>query len=310
MKNIALFTSDIFLSNKNNGIYTFIKNINYLFKNSYNIVVVATNKIDTNNFPFFVTNDIKLLKNSDLVIINCLESLKKYINLNIKKNHIFVTHMPDILNDNSETLNLLINNKDIVIATLSYNLKKFLKHKLKNKVIKLSLPCVKKDIIFKNKTNNILIISSQEKRKNYELMLRSLSYQDNKIKIICQKTIDLISLVKKNNIKYEILSNINNDIIPTIIYNSKLLIHMSESEVYPYSILESLAYNIPVILNKNSIWCKCFDDYDGCYKINPTTEDILLTINHVEKINNKIDNSNIFSKNLLEWKNFFNMVIK
>lgn len=114
------------------------------------------------------------------------------------------------------------------------------------------------------KTDEILIIAGNYKRKRYDKMIKLLSIVNKPFKILVGKKVlyyDLEALIKECNIEceYTIIENLENDFIINHILMSKMLLHVSDIEVSPYSILESASF-IPAIIDNNNIWSRSFDD--------------------------------------------------
>jgi hypothetical protein len=107
---------------------------------------------------------------------------------------------------------------------------------------------------------------------------------------------------KKVNVKkIKIIENYNNDFIPIISANHKVLLHLSTIEVCPYSVLEAMCNNLQPIINKDVNWGKTF--FNEVEKISPSDVERFKEIveNHKEYLYSYEDYIN---KSEQQWKEY------
>ncbi len=199
----------------------------------------------------------------------------------------YYTHIGDILDPDKKDIHDFkdiniskifeyLKNENINILTQTNCVKKRLLKLLNKDSIVLPEPLYVDGLdIFKKNNKTVLIIASNYKRKRFDLMLKLLSNIDCNIKILCDSITgyyDIYHLLKTNNISTKnivILENINHAQLKQHIIGSKCLLHISDIEVCPYSVLEASIY-IPTIINNNNVWSKDFNNIS--YMIDPNNE--------------------------------------
>lgn len=156
------------------------------------------------------------------------------------------------------------------------------------------------------KTDDVLIIAGNYKRKRYDKMIKLLKLVDKPFKILVGKkklSYDLDELILQNEITqpYEILEDLDNELIINHIMMSKMLLHIADIEVCPYSVLESASF-IPVIVDNNNIWSQSLKDI--VYLINTEDEELFKhTINEIynNKLNTKFNLNDYQNEFINKW---------
>lgn len=124
------------------------------------------------------------------------------------------------------------------------------------------------------KDNSILIVCSNYRRKRFDVMLKYIGMIGKPVKILCHNKegyYDIPKLMSDNGIKrYSVMENLSNSEISFHILSSVMMLHFSDIEVCPYSILEASSF-IPVLINNNSEWSKSFENI--CEMVDYNNED-------------------------------------
>lgn len=227
----------------------------------------------------------------NIFIANSYSTTLTLINImNIYKKSRFITytHIGDIFSPELENsfdfsseitnayLELLKNNEKLEIFTQSEIMKKQLFKVLKSENLNIEVVTMPIFVDFSyddfDKYNDIIIICSNYKRKRFDKMFKFLEGTELKVKILMHDTkgyYNIEELCKQYKINVDIYKDIPNEYVQLHICSSKMLLHFSDIEVYPFSILES-SFFIPVVIN-NAEWCKSFEeiailvDYDTNY---------------------------------------------
>ena len=242
------------------------------------VIINNISKLDKSLEYVFIANSFMTLE------ILTLDIFKDFKNYKLS----YYTHIGDLLEPTKkdlhdfksdeiyDLLNILKNN-NIEILTQTNCVKERITNLINKNSIVLSEPVYLNGLDIKlTKKDTVLIISSNYKRKRFDLMLKLLSKIDCNIKILCDSIngyYDIYQLLKINNILTKnvvILENVNHSQLKQHIISSKCLLHISDIEVCPYSVLEASIY-IPSIINNNSIWSEDFKDIS--YMIDPNNED-------------------------------------
>lgn len=244
--------------------------IGYTDKYSQIMTQHILDNYDCNKEIIFVANSLATTK-----VLNNISS--KFINAKF----ITYTHIGDLLHDDitnydfpekdkQEYIKIVNENSKIFFGTQSENLKNYINTITPNKVLTLPEPILGIDkSVLDLQFDNILIICSNYKRKRLDQMLNIAGKIGKPTKIILGKIdgyYDIIELAKKYKVKIQILQNIPNKEIMFHVKNSKVLLHISETEFFPYSILEA-AFHIPCIINSDTKWGELFPE-NMCFKIN------------------------------------------
>ena len=285
-----------------------MNNEKYIDYYSRKISDYILSNINHNDKNIFVANSLATLKTLDIIS-----------NTFINSKFLLYTHIGDLLCDDIEyydfpkedmdnMIKIINQNKKIVVGTQSYRLAKFLKS-IFEKVVTLYEPIIQYNTFSKitAKFNNILVICSNYRRKRLDLVIKYAGELNIPLKILCTKRsgyYDLQQLATKHNTKLQILENIPNKDILFHIITSKMLIHFSEIEFFPYSILECASY-IPCLINSNTIWGKLFPDFVNKVSLDDTDDNIKKRI--VEIFNNgkpQLDIKDYMNKCEEQWVNF------
>lgn len=276
---VRIITDDVFI-NKNeysecNMDYIDIEfmsmdEINYIDKYSQAMSKYIIKNYNHNEQIIFVANSLATTKVLDNISSEFINS--KFITYT----HIGDLLHDDILNydfpekDKKEYIKIVNENDKIFFGTQSENLKNYINTLTPNKVMTLLEPILGiEKTVLDLQFDNILIICSNYKRKRLDQMLSIAGAVGKPTKIILGKIdgyYDIVELAKKHKVKIQILQNIPNKEIMFHVKNSRVLLHISETEFFPYSILES-AFHIPCVINSDTNWGKLFPD-DMCLKIN------------------------------------------
>lgn len=298
-----------FILNLDNLNISFPKNIvksNYEYKReTYNYIEFQENV----SIPSYKIGIKEYLENTKpiMIIANSYASTKAMIESDVNCIKLSYTHIGDLLDEKNkdlydfdddstkEYLNLYKNN-EIFIGTQTVGTKNKLE-KIINRntgIFHLNEPfyILEEILDFYNEKQGIIIISGNYKRKNYEDMLELVSGTDIPITIICGNPIhgndNLHELIYKKNIKkYRIIENIDNSFVHNIINQHRLMIHLSNIEIFPYSVLEGLC-SVPCIINGNSVWGEYF--LEDCIKlkysnVNEHKNKLIDIYNNYEKYN-------------------------
>lgn len=322
-KNVYLITDKHFLNiniyNKLNAEYIDVDNVSmnsdkYLKNYSNAIIQHFKNKNNIEN-SIFIANSL-----STTMAIDILS------NIYPKNKYISYTHIGDLIHneydsydfptkEKDEYLNILKKNNNIIVCTQSNNLCNFLKqtYNLKNVQVAEEISYVNNDLLkFPSLPNNdILIICSNYKRKRLDIMFDAISRTNYNVKLICKNIAgyyDIKKLINKYKIKVNIIQNIPNDKMIIHIKGSKLLLHISDIEFFPYSVLES-SFFIPTLINSDTEWGKLFPN-ELTYKVNSREpEEIAKKIEKYIKLNNLNDYDVYYNKCIKSWKKIIGDVI-
>lgn len=302
--------------NSGNVNFHYIKDINIMYRSDYFETDVQYNMVG-DMFTRYLEKYMYENK-PKLIIANSLSTTRSIYNLIDKINdlgikHIAYTHIGDLLDKNKKHMYDfqeedvikylgLMENKSIHIGTQSDKFIPKIKNILCNDNIHhLPEPYYEpSDMIDLGlEKDGVIIISGNYKRKNYKDMLYLVGKMNVPVTILCSNYkngyYDIENLIMENNIKvYNIIDNLYNDYVPMMISRHRMLLQLSEIEVFPYSVLEAV-HKIPCVINKSSEWGECF--VDECYKINLKDID-----SELENIMNIYHNDNIKKLNLEEYQ--------
>ena len=187
------------------------------------------------------------------------------------------THIGDIMDsDNKEMIDFqdslvrkyieLLKETDIPLATQTPGVKQRLIDLLdRDNITVLPEPYFEPSLIYTTKqgTKGVLMIGSNYRRKNYQKMFDVLAITGLPATVVCAQDTDidgnkLIDMALKSGVNgFRIINNIPNEYIHTVIKSHRCLLHLSEIEVLPYAVLESLQH-IPCIINGKAPWSKDF----------------------------------------------------
>lgn len=329
IKSITLISDNI------NNLYFFKNQINdyNININYYAIDVESKYKMTTNHHNYFmhfnesldlflcdIKDNIKyiFISNSSLttkLIINRINEIKKYNSVFYSYTHIgdiFDLNKKDVhdfkIDEVTEYLKILssdISKQHITILTQTQCMKNRLydltKHPNIN-VIEEPLYLNFDSYLPFPKTEDILVIAGNYKRKRYDKMIRLIKLANKPFKIIVgnkKKIYDIEQLIKDNNItqEFQILEELENSFVYNHICQSKMLLHVSDIEVCPYSVLEAASI-IPTVINNNNYWSDSFKNI--CEVIDVDDDEIFL------KVINDIYNNKISTKfNYIEYVDMF-----
>lgn len=273
-------------------IYTYKeKNITILSDSEYDscLNVQTLDQQDKYIESFFKTIRKNIPNDNNIFISNSYSSTKvfeKLVDFYPKSKFYAYTHVGDIFSPtkedlydfsedmNTEYLKTLRDNDFIKILTQTDCMNDRLSYIIdRDDILTIPEPLYIDDVYdIGMRDDNILIVCSNYKRKRFDLMLKYVGLSGKPVKILCYKEdgyYDIKELLLKNNIKkYIIIENINNKNVSFHTLMSKMLLHFSEIEVCPYSILEASSI-IPSVINSNAQWTKSFSkisemvDYDN-----------------------------------------------
>lgn len=303
---IIMICRNNFLVN-NSGINTFITHMETLCDNikiKYEIItenytegkIKHDNVFYVNSFNNCVKQLYEKYKNeNNLYICDGLETLELMNDLSFKLNFgkfLYYTHIGDIIHEDKDnydfsleekerTLNILNNNNKIIIGTQSEELKNYLLHTFSNKkVVCLLEPLyINTPEICDFKVYDVCSIMNNTKRKKIEKVINLCEKLNISLNLISSGLfgyLNMVNILNTTKCKINFLEKVPNSNIPSCIALSKILIHFSDIEVFPYSILESASI-VPVVINNNTLWGKLFpddlvykvdyNDYDECNRI-------------------------------------------
>lgn len=315
--NVYVVTDKCFLNAdlyiKYNMMYVDLKNIfmddkNYINYYSNKLSDYILNNINHNDKNIFVANSLATLKTLDIIS-----------NTFVNSKFLLYTHIGDLLCDNTDyydfpkedmenMIKIVSQNKKIVVGTQSYRLANFLSS-IFEKVITLYEPIIQYNTFSKINVqfDNILVICSNYKRKRLDLVIRYAGELGIPLKILCTKRngyYNLQQLANKYKTKLQIFENIPNKDILFHIKTSRILIHFSEIEFFPYSILECASY-IPCLINSNTIWGKLFPDFVDKVSLDDTNDNIKKRIIEVFNCGKpQLDIKDYMNKCEEQWVNF------
>lgn len=315
-KKVLFLIDYIYMKNKN-GVYTFMKHFIKLMNDIGITVDVASTNYFNNildlhglNFKqhyvlekeYFCDNTIanwtdvisKYTESYqvDLIVTNSFMTASAIEKLGLEDNSIIYTHLSEVLDEKnyshhpeSKQYRRFMSNTNMKIVTQSKELAIEFGKILNKEVMCAYEPIYYTDTINIFKKNGIIVIGTNDKRKNYETMLRYIGLLDIPVTMICNNAniTNLHSIVSKYNIsQYRIIESIHNDMIGNMISQHKLMLHFAELEVCPYVLLEGMKH-IPCIINGNSKWGRSF--FSPAIKIDISNEEASL-----ELINNIYNN--------------------
>ena len=297
---IIMICKNNFLLN-NSGINTFITHMETMC-NKLNIKyeIITENYVEKINHENILyvnsfNNCVELLyerykDENNVYITDGLDTLQLVDKLSIvlsQGTFIYYTHIGDIIHDDPDnydfsieekeiTLNILENNNNIIIGTQSEELKSHLLNIFsKEKVICLPEPLyIIKPEIDNLKIYDVCSIMNNTKRKKIKKVVdlcEKLNISLNLITSGFLGYLDIKKLLNTTQCKMNLLEKVPNKNIPSCVALSKLLIHFSDVEVFPYSILETASI-VPVIINNNSLWGQLFPD-NLVYKVDYNNEE-------------------------------------
>lgn len=213
-----------------------------------------------------------------------LETLDK-LSKKLKGKFIYYTHIGDLIHNDIKyydfpveyklkTIEIINNNNNILIGTQSEQLQRKLYDTFsKEKVVWLPEPIYINKPEINLKIYDTISILSNSPRKQIPKVIDFCKENDLSLNFVTtgfQGGYELIPLINSYN-KINVLTNIPNNNIIDCISLAKTMIHFSEIEVFPYSILESASI-IPVIINSDTEWGQLFPD-ELVYKVNPNNKE-------------------------------------
>ena len=306
---------------ENSGIYTFIKNtINLFSKIGEEILLYtdATNVISEANIIRDREHLISICENN-IIISNDYTSLKwiKDI-LHIAKSCYYYTHIGDMFHDKldfydfeyAETMEAVdtIKNNKINILCQTYQIKEYLKTIFNNTAIYVAgepLIEMNDDIFVSKFENTALCIMSNLKRKRIDDVIRICKYLNYSLILITSSNngyYDINKIAKDASVDVKIFTNVDNSYMPLYYSMSKFLIHFSEIEVLPYSVMEALKY-IPVFINNDAYWNNFISD-EYVHKIDKN--DFKYILDNVDKFKN-FDYNKYMEETKKQWLYIINM---
>ncbi|MGL4950115.1 MAG: hypothetical protein ACRC5M_07005 [Anaeroplasmataceae bacterium] len=262
-------------------------------------------------------DEIIFLANSFPTTIALVNLSKEFLNSKFYS----YTHVGDVISSNidnydfetkiiSEYRNALKNSSIISISQTSCTANELSKIIDKPVLVAPEPIYIYDEIDIDIKDDSILIICSNYKRKRFDIMLKFVGLMKKPVKILCGNEngfYDIKNLLIKHNItEYTIVEDIDNYNIGIHISMSKMLLHFSDIEVCPYSIIES-ASKIPCLINSNSEWGKNFPD-DIVEKVDYNDEEaVMLKLNQIfsNKIVAKFNLQNYIINTKKIWDNIF-----
>lgn len=294
---------------RKNGILTFINNLIDSMSDDIEFIILSDSNVDGykyNNIIYTNIDDIDINK-VRFIITNDVYGLSTTKDINVKKYHF--THHPSLLKKNMDMFEIqYIINNNVNILTQSEELKRLMlkKYDTINEIHVLPQPYIIRNNDDTMINRDVLIISSDEERKNYDIMLEALSKTDYSITILCNQSTHIRKYLEKHNVRnFRIFENYPNSRITQMIKGHKLLLHMSKLEVYPYSILESLFF-IPVVLNCETEWAGSFGSFSSCIMCKNDVENILNAMSKIMNNNINITDYNNYICNFRkEWITFY-----
>lgn len=306
---------------ENSGIYTFIKNtINLFSKIGEEILLYtdATNVISEANIIRDCEHLISVCENN-IIISNDYTSLKWIKDVvHIAKSCYYYTHIGDMFHDKldfydfeyAETIEAIdtIKNNKINILCQTYQIKEYLQTVFNNTDIYVAgepLIEMNDDIFVSKFENTALCIMSNLKRKRIDDVIRickSLNYSLILITSSNNGYYDINKIAKDASVDVKIFTNVDNSYMPLYYSMSTFLIHFSEIEVLPYSVMEALKY-IPVFINNDAYWNNFISD-EYVHKIDKN--DFKYILDNVDKFKN-FDYNKYMEETKKQWSYIINM---
>lgn len=314
--------------NNSNVNFHYIKNTDVMYRSDYFETETQYNEV-SNLFAgymkeYLINNKPKLILANSLSTTKCIYDISDILDsLNIK--HVAYTHIGDLLDQNKKDMYDfteadvvryldIMDKPNMTIGTQSDRFIPKINKILKNNKNIMYLPEPyyepSDSINIDFEKDGIIIISGNYKRKNYKDMLYIVGKMNVPVTILCANYrngyYDIENLIIENNIKtYNIIDNLYNDYVPMMISRHKMLLQLSEIEVFPYSVLEA-AHKIPCVINGSSEWGECF--LDECYKMN--TSDIDGELNNLIDIynNGKLNKLNLESYQKLCYNKWYDFI--
>lgn len=301
---ILCFNELLYNSSGINTFITYLKNL----MNKLDIDYKVINEID---------DDIDFVMKSDIIISNDYFSLKDMVSFDKYKDKVklvFYTHIGDMIHDKEEfydftkelkdeSIVLLNNNSNVIIATQTNSLKKELMTIFKNDIIVLPEPFTKNDNEFtkiSNSNKTAITIMSNSKRKRIDRVFEVCSKNNLDLILItgCKKGYyDIPFLINKYNVNTKIFINVPNEFVQMYSSMADVMLFFSEIEVLPYSILEN--YNIPIVINSDALWSSKID-IDG---LNYIRDDDHIELSALDKI----DINSYINMSFNLWVKFFQL---
>ena len=214
-----------------------------------------------------------------LIVSHSFMATKAMCGVTTNAKKMVYTHIGDILDGKKSTiydfseeyvkehLLILSNDNSILIGTQNNSLVDVLERIVgdKERIKHLPEPFYHPKPYRSNPSGPVIIISSNYKRKNLEDMVRIVSKNKMGLMLIAgeweEESCKPIEYIIKDNCEglesSVVYRQIPNKRIHRFISKCSAMLHMSSIEVMPYAILEAMLH-VPVIINSDSIWGKCF----------------------------------------------------
>lgn len=306
---------------ENSGIYTFIKNTINLFSKIGGEILLytdATNVISEANIIRDREHLISICENN-IIISNDYASLKWIKDvLHIAKSCYYYTHIGDMFHDKldfydfeyaetMEAIDIIKNNK-INILCQTYQIKEYLQTVFNNTAICVAgepLIEMNDDIFVSKFENTALCIMSNLKRKRIDDVIRICKYLNYSLILITSSNsgyYNINKIAKDASVDVKIFTNVDNSYMPLYYSMSTFLIHFSEIEVLPYSVMEALKY-IPVFINNDAYWTNFISD-EYVHKIDKN--DFKYILENVDKFKN-FDYNKYMEETKKQWLYIINM---
>ena len=286
---------------KNSGIYTFINNTINLFSQLGEEILLYTDATHSNS-DFNVIKDYQHLASvceNNIVIANDYISLMWVKDVvSIAKSCYYYTHIGDMFHNNVEFYDFEQSETDEAIEIIKSKKIKILcqTSQIKNGLITMfedadiyvagePLIEMNNDITIPKIKNTALCIMSNLKRKRIDDVVKLCEKLNYNLILITSGQhgyYDLNNMIKNSRIEIKVFSNIDNIYMPLYYSMCDFLIHFSEIEVLPYSIMEALKY-IPVFINNDAYWSNFISD-EYVHKIDKN--DFQYILNNLDKFKN------------------------
>ena len=217
-----------------------------------------------------------------IFISNChvsTEALNNLVYKYSKSKFISYTHIGDLFHEDEDSYDFDNKFVEKYIKTISTNAKIINCTQLEDFIPIVNSKTGRNDTVFANEPfydsepelffdndfkSGIIIICANYKRKRLDKMIEILSHLDEPVKIITTALehgyYDINRLLSKYKVQGIVLENVPNKDILLHVKMSKLLLHVADIEVCPYSIIESSSI-LPVAVNGDANWSKAMSNF-------------------------------------------------